>query len=143
MSIFDGLKILESLSVQDKKNLEVFCQEKILKSWEIVFREGDDANAMYFLTKGAVSIYKESAWNRVNLWIVNAEEILWEMALFWWEGKRMATAEVVEDVRLITILSFSVQDITEKYPELMMKIKEVIEERNINNKIVEKTIYDM
>jgi len=140
MSIFEWLKLLESLTSQDKKNLEVFCQEKFLKSWDIVFREWDDANAMYFLTKWSVSIYKESIWDRINLWVVNAEEILWEMALFWWWWKRMATAEVIEDVRLITILSFSIQDITEKHPELMIKIKNVIEERSINNKTLENTI---
>jgi len=35
----------------------------------------------------------------------------------------MATAEILEEARLITILSFSIQDITDKYPELMDMIK--------------------
>jgi len=140
MSMFDWLELLSSMSDKDKKNLEIFCQEKKIKTWDFLFKEGEDANAMYFLTKWSISIYKEISWKKINLWIVNAEEILWEMAIFWWGWKRMATAEVLEDANLITILSFSMQDITEKYPELMNTIKDVIEERNINNKIVENTI---
>lgn len=138
MSIFEWLKMLSSLNEEDKKNLEVFCQEREMEAWEILFHEWDDANAMYFLVKGSVAIYKEVDWEKVDLWKVNAEEILWEMALFGGWGKRMATAEALESTHLITILSFSIKEITEKYPELMTKIQNVIEERNMNNKILEK-----
>jgi len=140
MSIFDWLKILESLSEKDRRNLEVFCQEKFLKSWEILFKEWDEANAMYFLTKWSIGVYKTVDWKRINLWVVNAEEILWEMALFWWKWKRMASAEVIDDARLITILSFSIKEITEKYPQLMEKFQNIIRERNISNEIIEKRV---
>jgi len=140
MSIFDWLQILESLSEKDRGNLEVFCQEKFLKSWEMLFKEWDEANAMYFLTKWSIGVYKTVDWNRINLWVVNAEEILWEMALFWWKWKRMASAEVIDDARLITILSFSIKEITTKYPQLMEKFQNIIRERNISNEIIEKRV---
>ena len=130
------------MSDKDKKNLEIFCQEKTLKSWDILFKEWEDANAMYFLTKWSIQIYKTLEWKKINLWLVKSEEILWEMALFWWKWKRMATAQVIEDARLITILSFSIQEITDKYPELIDMIKWLIEERNMNNKIVENIVKD-
>ena len=134
MALFDWLKILWSLSDEDKKNLEVFCQERFLESWEILFREWEDANAMYILKNGSVSIYKDDLWEKKELWMVSAEEILWEMALFWGWWKRMATAEALETTELITILSFSLKELTIKHPELMSKIQEVIEERNMSNK---------
>jgi len=137
MSIFDWLKILEWMNAKDKSNLEVFCQERFLKSGETLFKEGDDANAMYFLTKGSISIYKNIKWKKISLGVVNAEEILWEMALFGWKWKRMASAEVIDNVRLVTILSFSIKEITNKYPDLMLKIQNIIKERNMNNKILE------
>ncbi len=141
MSIFDWLHLLDSLNEEDKRNLETFCQSRELWAWDILFEEWDDANAMYFLKTWAIQIYKNIDWKIVNLGQVKAEEILWEMALFWWwEGKRMATAEAIKDSVLITILSFSIKEITEKYPDLMKKIQTVIEERNMNNKILENSI---
>jgi hypothetical protein len=35
----------------------------------------------------------------------------------------MATAKAIEDCELIVMLSFSIKDLTNKYPELLEKIK--------------------
>lgn len=137
MSIFDWLKIVESLSEKDKENLETFCQIRNLMAWDILFHEWEDANSMYFLKRWSIEIYKETDGKKVKIWKVDAEEILWEMALFGWTGKRMATAEAIVNTQLITILSFSIKELTEKYPNLMIKIQNVIEERNMNNKVLE------
>jgi len=50
----------------------------------------------------------------------------------------MASAKALEETILITILSFSLNDIVNKYPELLEKIKIIIKERIINNKIIER-----
>ena len=137
MGIFDKLKMVNALTDEDKKHLETFCQVRELEAWEVLFNEWDDANSMYFLETWAIEIFKEIDWESIVIWKVDAEEILWEMALFGWQWKRMATAKAVEQTRLITILSFSIKEITEKYPELMKKIQEVIEIRSMSNKVLE------
>ena len=137
MSILDNLKILESLSIEEKENLSLFCQKKYLEKWEILFLEWEDANAMYILSDGAIEISKNHDGENIILWEVHAEEILWEMALFWDSTKRMASAKALEETILITILSFSLNDIVDKYPDLLEKIKVIIKERIINNKIIE------
>jgi hypothetical protein len=52
----------------------------------------------------------------------------------------MATATVIQDVRMITLLSFSIKELTQEHPELLKKIKSIIEERTVNNRIVESKI---
>jgi len=52
----------------------------------------------------------------------------------------MATAVAIEECELITILSFSIKDLTKKYPLLFEKIKDIINDRIIDNKIIESTI---
>jgi len=52
----------------------------------------------------------------------------------------MASAEVIDDVRLITILSFSVREITNKYPDLMLKFQNIIQDRNISNEVINKRV---
>lgn len=135
MNMLDWLQILDALSAEEKGNLSNFCQERYLKEWDILFKEGDEANAMYILKTWAFGITKLHNWEEVVLWKVRAEEMLWEMALFWDTNKRMATATCIKDSVLITILSFSIVEMTDKNPELLEKIREIINDRIIENKI--------
>ena len=134
MWMFDNSKIFENLNQEEKNQLEIFCQEKSLSEWEILFKEGDEANAMYILEEGEIDVYKSKHWKNTILWKIKAEDILWEMAIFWEQWKRMASAKATKDTILLVILSFSIKEITAKHPDLLEKIKEIIEIRNIQNK---------
>ncbi len=138
-SILDGLLLLWSLTIQDRENLSIFCQERHIAKWEVLFKEGDYGNAMYFLKKGRFKILKNINWEQLRLWEVTAEEILGEMALFEDRNTRMATAIAEEDSVLVIILDFSIQELKIKHPEVIEKIKQIIEYRSEQNK--EKTIY--
>ena len=140
MNILDWLKILDSLSDTEKENLSMFCQIKNVKKWEILFNQWDEATAMYILKEWQFEIFQESNWQKIILWIIDAEEILGEMALFSENSKRMASAVATTDGQLITILSFSVKEITNKNPFILDKIKSIINDRLINNKITTNTI---
>lgn len=134
MSFLDSIKMLSSLTNDEKENLALFCQEKYLNAWEQLFLEWDEATAMYFLAEWKIEVYKERAWEEIILWEIMAEEILWEMAIFGWEWRRMASARAKEDTKLITILSFSVKQIAIKHPDLMVKIENIIKSREEKNK---------
>ena len=141
MPMLDWVWILGALSEQEKENLSNFCQERFLKEWDILFKEWEEANAMYILKTGAFEITKVHNWNVVVLGKVRAEEMLWEMALFWDTNRRMATATCIKDSILITILSFSIVEMTDKNPELLEKIKDIINSRIIENKMKVDTGY--
>ncbi|MDQ7009902.1 MAG: cyclic nucleotide-binding domain-containing protein [Candidatus Gracilibacteria bacterium] len=132
--MFDTTKIFRNLSKEEKNNLEIFCQEKSLKAGESLFKEDDEANAMYILQEGEIAVYKNIDGKNNLLGNILAEDILGEMAVFGERGKRMASAKAVKDSVLIVLLSFSIKELTNKYPEIMNKIKNIIEIRNIQNK---------
>jgi len=134
MGMFDNSKIFEDLSLDEKNQLEIFCQEKSIKKWDILFKEWDEANAMYILQEWEIEVYKEKLWKNIFLWKIVAEDILWEMAIFWNRWKRMASAKAVKDSILIVLLEFSIKELIQKHPELLEKIKNIIEVRNIANK---------
>jgi len=140
MAMLDWLGMLDCLSNWDKSQLEVFCQEKFVSPWETLFKEWDEANAMYFLKEWEIEISKSIKWSSTKLGTIMAEDILWEMALFGSSSKRMASAVVKKDTVLITILSFSIKELTSKHPELLEKIKWIIEARNYENKISESKV---
>jgi len=134
MTILDGIKLLWDLNEVDRDNLSMFCQEKHVSAWDIIFNEHDNATAMYILKEGNIEITRNIEWWKVLLWEVHAEDILWEMALFWERNKRMATAKALTNCILVTILSFSIKELIEKDPILLDKIKMIINDRNIENK---------
>ena len=140
MSIIDGVKLLETLSQSEKDNLSLFCQEKVLKAGEVLFDEWDEWNAMYLLKSWEIEISKKIDYKDAILGTVQAEEIIWEMAIFWESNKRMAKAKAMIDCELITILSFSIKELTQKSPELLEKIKNIITQRNDDNKMKENSI---
>ncbi|MCP4522770.1 MAG: cyclic nucleotide-binding domain-containing protein [Candidatus Gracilibacteria bacterium] len=137
MSLVDGLKIFEDLSIVEKSNLSLFCQVKEIKKGETLFHEGDEANAMYILADGKIEISKLTEGRRVKLGIVDAEDILGEMALFGGKSHRMATAIAQENSFLVVVLSFSIMELTYSHPQLLEKIKRIIEERANRNIITE------
>ena len=126
--------MLSVLTDVEKENLSVLCQEKKLKAWDKLFSEQDEASAMYLLKEGIIEISRLTDWKKNILWNVHAEEILWEMALFWDSSKRMATAVALTDCTLLIILWFSIKELTLKHPELLNKIKNIINDRIISNK---------
>ena len=137
MSMLEGLRMLDDLTDSEKNQLEAFCQEKKLTTGEKLFEEWDAANAMYFLKEGEIQISKNINGKTVKLWVVHAEDLIWEMALFSDNGKRMAWAKALTNVSLITILSFSIQQIMNTKPELLDKMKGLIEQRMYENKITQ------
>lgn len=134
-NMLDWLEILKALSAEEKENLSNFCQERYLQKWDVLFREGDEANAMYILKTGTFEVSREINGDRVVLGNVKAEEMLGEMALFGDTNKRMATAVCIKDSILITILSFSIVEMTNKNPDLLEKIRNIINDRIIENKM--------
>ena len=134
MSILNWIKLLDYLSDSEKESLSLFCQEKYLKSWDVLFNEQDEASAMYILKEWNIEISRVVNWEELLLWEVHAEEILWEMALFWNSNRRMATAKAITDCTMVVILWFSIKELTLKHSELMEKIKTIINDRMISNK---------
>lgn len=133
MSILKWVTLLSSLTESEKNNLSLFCQEKHLNVGEVLFKENDEATAMYILKTWSIEISKIIEWRKTILWEVHAEEILGEMALFSSNHKRMATAIWLTPCELIVILSFSIKELTSKHPALWEKIKNIIDDRVENN----------
>lgn len=140
MSLLFRLSTLDPLSDEEKNNLSLFCQEKFLNKWDILFNEWDDASAMYILETWKMEIRKNIWGKNTLLWEIKPEEVLWEMALFWEQWTRMATAKALEDSVLLVILTFSIKKLTFKHPELLEKIQKIIKDREIINKKIEREI---
>ncbi len=128
------IELLKDLSDEEIQNLELFVQERKLSPWEILFREWDEANAIYFLEFWELEAFVERNWEEIVLWHIYSQEILWEMAIFWNFWKRTASVRAIMDSKILVMLDFSIKEISFKYPKLLEKIKEIIDRRMKENK---------
>ncbi|MDD5213360.1 MAG: cyclic nucleotide-binding domain-containing protein [Candidatus Gracilibacteria bacterium] len=132
MGILDNLDLFSSLSEQERKSIEIFCQERTLSLGEILFNEGDDAVAMYIVKSGGLQAYTYSG----ILGNIEQDGFVGEMALFAEPQKRrMASVKSMSDkTTIIVMLYFSLIELEKKHPQIMDKIKNIVLKRNEENK---------
>ncbi|MCK9272829.1 cyclic nucleotide-binding domain-containing protein [Candidatus Gracilibacteria bacterium] len=139
--MFEGISIFDSLTSEELNNLSLFCQERFLKKGEILFKEGDDAVAMYILKNGKLKAYKERSDGEILLGFVEGSgDMVGEMAIF--EAiennsnipkKRMASIKAEENSFLIVIMNYSILELSKKNSGIYGKIVKIIEERKEKN----------
>lgn len=55
----DSISLFSGLSESERSTVELFSQERLIRSGEVLFNEGDDATAMYVVKSGRMKIYRE------------------------------------------------------------------------------------
>lgn len=133
MNIFDNCNLFSGLSDLDKNTLSLFCQERELDDWELLFEEWDEANALYILISWTLEAYTIKAWEKIILWLINSWEFIWEMALFDKNKKRSASIKAIKKSKMIVILSFSFKELMAKHPDIADKIKDISLKRKKEN----------
>jgi CRP-like cAMP-binding protein len=59
MNYFENIELFQDLTVEDQLQLSSFCQEQHMNSGEILFKQGDEPQAMYVISSGSFLIQKE------------------------------------------------------------------------------------
>lgn len=123
--MFEWIDLFSWLSKEELSALEIFCQERFFSKWEVLFNQWEEATAMYILKNWLLEVYN---YEKV-LWIIHPWDFVWEMAIFSRDKTRTASVKAIEDSTVITLLSFSINELSIKHPEIMEKIKKVINQR--------------
>jgi len=95
--------VFSGLSNRDLAAISKALVPRQYKSGEVIFWEKDVGNLMYIIRSGLVKIERQERWGKVKtLALIGQGECFGEMALFG-EGKRSATARVLEDSDMLVI----------------------------------------
>lgn len=124
------ISLFSSLSEKELETLSLFCQERDVLKWEILFNEWEESSSMYVLESWLLEAYKS---DRV-LWQIRPWEFVWEMSLFEWNKLRTASVKALDDSKIIILLDFSIKDLSNRHPEILNKIKDIILVRKEQNK---------
>lgn len=135
MSLLDSIDFFSTLTSSEKENLSLFCQERFLKSFDVLFNEWDEATALYVVKSWRLKAYQNKLEWEVVLGYIEAWEFVWEMAFFDWDNtkKRMASVRSIEDTQLIVIMNSSMKELAKKNKEVFDKIVDIIETRKLKN----------
>ena len=125
------VELLSSLTEKELSFLESVSQKRSLRTGEHLFNKGDEASALYILLEWRLEAYID---DETILWEIEAEDIVGEMWLLSENKTRMSTVKAKEDSVLIIILSFAIDSIKEKHPEVIWKIINIISKRNKMNR---------
>ncbi len=88
----------------------------------IIFREGDAGDAAYIIQSGAVEILKHADHGEVQLAVLEAGDVLGEMALFEPKNSRSATARALTPVSLEIIEDTRFRQLSAECPPQMLQI---------------------
>jgi CRP-like cAMP-binding protein len=121
--------IFHSLSEQDFKRVAGLGRRVSYKAGEVVFTEGDDADHLYLVERGQVSMSLRRFDRREELSLLGPGDCFGEMALL--QGaKRSATAEARTDADLWRVEKAAFLDLVDSDPEIAQRIDLVLAERN-------------
>jgi CRP-like cAMP-binding protein len=79
------------------------------RAGEVVFREGDPADALFIVVSGKIGIFKSRDGDETQLAEVGPEGIFGEMGLLGGEEKRAADARATEDAVLVMVMENPIQ----------------------------------
>lgn len=129
--MFEWIDLFWWLSKEEISMLEMFCQERVLSKWEVLFNEWEHATAMYILKKWLLEVYN----NEKIIWIINVWDFVWEMAIFSTYKTRTASVKAIEESIVITLPAFSIEKLSIEHPEIIKKIQKIINQRKNQNLI--------
>ena len=129
-----NVKILSSLEPEHIAQLIQRVRKESFSKGDVVFRQGDDANEMYFIVSGMVEILHHDAGEAQKeavdkrLAVLEKGDIFGELGILL-DKPRTADAVAVSDVRVYKITKSDFDEILRGSPELQKSIRELADSR--------------
>lgn len=120
--IFDDfLTVREGLTEKEREFILHKLTDINVRKGELIIKEGDVGNSMYFIIDGKVKIFKKHLGKELELAVLEDGDFFGEMALLD-EFPRSASVVALADCRLHELSKSDFQEIIEEYPRLGVKI---------------------
>ena len=121
--------IFEDLSPAELEQIKSQAVRKHYKKGETIFREGDDADFIYFVESGEVGISVQKFTQEEEISTLGPGEYFGEMAVLY-KNRRTATVVAREDTELLTIEHADFMKLMVTHPVLALRINEILANRN-------------
>lgn len=106
---------------------------------EQVFHEGDEADYVYFIDAGQVSLYIERFNTQVEIQRADAGDWFGELAVYS-GGQRTASAITLAPTRFLRVARQDFHDMLAQAPDIEAKIRDIVNRRNLSLVLREKMV---
>jgi CRP-like cAMP-binding protein len=121
--------VFEDLSPAELEQIKLQAVRKHYKKGKTIFREGDDADFIYFVESGEVGISVQKFTEEEEISALGPGEYFGEMAVLY-KNRRTATVVAREDTELLTIEHADFMKMMVTHPVLALRINEILANRN-------------
>lgn len=121
--------IAHTLTIEDFAKIKLLGTPKHHQKGELIFSDGDNADHIYFIESGSVSIFIEKFTHQEEISALGPGEYFGEMAFFSGD-KRSASASALIDTTLLCVNKDSFLKLFESDKEIADKINQVFSKRN-------------
>jgi ATP/ADP translocase len=136
-----NIEIFGDLSVNELAAIAAATRESVFDVDEIVFKEGETGDTLFFVVEGSVAVIKDrSSGTAIELDRIDAGDYFGEMALFG-DDSRSATIRVTQAARFLTLHKHELQEIVREFPQIALHVCRVLSTRirHLHSKISEHT----
>lgn len=124
-----GDNIAHTLTSEDFAKIKLLGIPRHHQQGEVIFSDGDNADHIYFIESGSVSIFIEKFTHRDEISALGPGEYFGEMAFFSGD-KRSASAAALVDTTLSCVDKKSFLNLFESEPDIANKINRIFSKRN-------------
>ncbi|MDE4542966.1 Crp/Fnr family transcriptional regulator [Thermoanaerobacterium sp. R66] len=139
MGDYDYLKKIPYFNVLSESSLfeiNKIAVEKEYKKNTVIFYEGDEGDAIYFVKKGKVKISKISQQGREHIIRIMEDGDIFAESLLFIGGKYPATAETIEDSKIIMLKNKDVENLILNNNEVALSIIKLMAKRLQNVAVI-------
>jgi len=121
--------VFEDLSPRELEQIKSQATRKHFKKGEVIFKEGDEADFIYFIESGEVGISVQKFTREEEVSTLGPGDYFGEMAVLY-KNRRTATVVAREDTELLTIEHADFMKLMVTHPVLALRINEILANRN-------------
>lgn len=124
--------IFQHFNCEETKALLQVIKRKAYKKGEMLFREGEPADALFIINEGKVKIFNYTKDGREQILHILNEGDFWGELQLLQETTFNCYAKAIEDCRICLITKSHFQKLMLEKPEMSLKVLEVISQRLIH-----------
>lgn len=131
--------IFQDLLDSEVAKIQALGSHVALKAKEQIFQEGDEADFLYLIERGSVSLYIEKFNTRIEIQMAMPGNWFGEMAVYS-GGHRTASAIAVEDSHFLVVSKEAFHTMLAQEPEIERKLRDIVNLRNLKLVLEEKMV---
>ncbi|MGJ7044754.1 Crp/Fnr family transcriptional regulator [Thermoanaerobacterium thermosulfurigenes] len=139
MGDYDYLRKIPYFNVLSEKSLFEISKIALVKEYKkntVIFYEGDEGDAIYFVKKGKVKISKISQQGKEHIIRIMEDGDIFAESLLFIGGKYPATAEAIEDSKIIVLKNKDIENLILNNNEVALGIIKLMAKRLQNVAVI-------